>query len=64
MIVLLESGMEILFDYKKLKTLSLVDWFCSWLYVNEPKYFYLGLTIIGLSVTMQKKVKVKIPNTI
>jgi Fe-S-cluster containining protein len=32
----------------------------SWVYVNDKKIFYFGLTIAGLSVTIQKKHKKKI----
>ncbi len=62
--IILKNGMEILFSYRSYSGLFLKDWLCSWFCVNEPKYFYFGLTIFGLSVTMQKKVKVKTPNTI
>lgn len=31
----------------------------SWVYVNDKKLFYFGLTILSLSVTLQQKKKIK-----
>ena len=55
MIFLLENGTEIFFQYKN--NMRFIDWLCSKLYVNESDYFCFGLTLFGLSVTMQRKVK-------
>jgi len=55
MIFLLNNGTEISINYKN--NMRFIHWLCSKVYINEPKYFYLGLTLCGLSVTMQKKVK-------
>ena len=30
---------------------------CSWVYTDNKKLFYLGLTIAGISVTIQQKKK-------
>jgi hypothetical protein len=62
MIFLLNNGTEIFLQYKT--NMKLVDWLCSKLYVNDPKYFCLGLTLCGFSVTMQKKVKNEKTNNI
>jgi hypothetical protein len=56
--IILENGMEIFFGYHN--NLCLKDWCCSWIHVNEPKYFYFSLTLFGGSVTMQRKIKVKV----
>jgi len=61
MIFIFGNGMELFFGYQNNNILFL-NWFCSWVYINEPNYFYFSLTLFGISVTIQyrRKKKVKI----
>ena len=53
--IFLKNGTEIFFNYRNM--IKPIDWLFSKLYVNDPTYFYLSLTLFGFSVTMQRKVK-------
>ncbi len=42
---------------KCVTTIRFGHWLCSWVYENNAKYFYFGLTLIGFSVTISKRKK-------
>ena len=42
---------------KCLPNIRFLHWLCSWIRVDNKKYFYFGLTLLGGSVTMSKKKK-------